>query len=56
MRKSIKSNSNKIFKKTLFSINKKQKYEDFLEYMSKMYLGTNRGSRSANRSTTKKKN
>ena len=56
MRKSINSNSNKISKKTLFSINKKQKYEDFLAYMSKMYLGGNRGSRSANRSTMKKKN
>ena len=55
MRKSIKSNSNKISKKTLFSIHKKQKYEDFLTYMSKMYLGGNRGSRSANRSTMRKK-
>ena len=56
MKKNINSNSNKISKKTLFSINKKQKYEDFLAYMSKMYLGGNRGSRSANRSTMRKKN
>ena len=43
-----------IFKKTLFSINKKQKYEDFLLYMSKMYLNK-KGSKSANRSTMKNK-
>ena len=49
-----KKSNNKSFKKTLFSINKKQKYEDFLLYMSKMYLNK-KGSKSANRSTMKNK-
>ena len=53
--KNRNNNTNKIYKKNLFSIHKKQKYEDFIMYISKIYLNGGRGSRSANRSTLRKK-
>ena len=50
-----KSNAGKIVKRTLYSIHKKQKYEDFISYISKIYLNGGRASKSANRSTLRKK-
>ncbi len=50
-----KSNAGKIVKRTLYSIHKKQKYEDFISYISKIYLNGGRASKSANRSSLRKK-